>query len=143
MRFRHFATLLLLVVAPAALAAPPIPPAAQTALAVTRETTELRLLLALNGSPTYLGKISATTSAKNNADATAFDIPDSAKVLLLCASAAVKWLPDTDATEDITTTNGVPLEAGKCWWLILKDTQRYLQAITDSGTSDLSVWRLD
>jgi hypothetical protein len=115
----------------------------QVANAVTRETTELRLLLALNGRPTYLGRISATTTAKNNADATAFVVPQDAKVLLVCASAAVKILPDTDATEDITTANGVPVAASGCWWLTLKETDTHLQAITASGTADVDVWRLD
>jgi hypothetical protein len=126
-----------------AYAAPPLPPAASVATGVTRETNELRLLLALNGRPTYLGRISATTSAKNNADATAFTIPADAKVLLVCVSAAVRILPDTDATEDITTANGVPIEAGKCWWLILKTDDTHLQAITESSTSNVDVWRLD
>lgn len=114
-----------------------------TAEAVTRETTELRLLLALNGRPTYLGRISATTTAKNNADATAFAIPQAAKVLLACTSAAVRILPDTDDTEDITTANGVPVAAGACWWMILNASDSYIQAITESGTANVDVWRLD
>jgi hypothetical protein len=124
-------------------AAPALPPMAELVKGVTRETTELRLLLALNGRPTYLGRISATTSAKNNADATAFTIPQDAKVLLVCSSAAVRILPDTDVTEDITTANGVPVAANACWWMILKTADEYLQAITAAGTADVDVWRLD
>lgn len=141
MRFKHFAAILALA-ALSVSAAPPVPPVSLVQ-GVTRETTEVRLTLALNGRPTYLGRISATTTAKNNADATAFDIPADARVLLICSSAAVKILPDTDVTEDITTANGVPVAANGCWWMILKTADVYLQAITASGTADVDVWRLD
>ena len=113
------------------------------ARAVTRETNELRLTMALNGRPTYLGRISATTTAKNNADATAFDIPAAARLLLVCSDAAVKILPDTDVTEDITTATGVPLAASACWWMTLNADDKYLQAITATGTANVDVWRLD
>lgn len=131
MSFKRFAVLL----AALTLAAP--------VFAVTRETTETRLMLALNGRPTYLGRISATTSAKNNTSATAFAIPDDAKVLLICVDAAVRILPDIDTTTDITTSNGVPLQANTCFWMILKTVDVYLQAITATGTANVDVWRLD
>jgi hypothetical protein len=113
------------------------------AFAATRNVSEVGLLLGLNGSPTYLGAISATTSAKNNADATAFTIEPDQKILLLHATAAVKVLGDTNATEDITVTNGLPIKADEKWVLILKSTQANVQAITDSSTSTVSFWSLD
>lgn len=106
-------------------------------------TADLRgLVQCLNGSPTYLGKISATTSAKNNADTTAFTI-NKGDCLLIIPSAAVKVLGDVDATEDITTTTGVPLAASEKFVMLLRSNQNYLQAITDSSTSDVYVWRLE
>lgn len=123
--------------------ASPLGAVSSATLGITRGTSELGLLLALNGSPTYLGRIGAGTAAKNNADATAFDIPADAKVLLIYASAAVRVLPDTDATEDITVANGVPIKADERFYMVLKANQSYLQAITAVGTADVDVWRLD
>jgi hypothetical protein len=106
-----------------------------------RTVDQTDLVRALNGSPEYLGTISATTSAKNNADTTAFTIPPGS-LLLIIPVAAVKILPDTNATEDITTANGVPLIAGEKFYLLLKNNENHLQAITDSSTSDVKVWRI-
>ncbi len=108
----------------------------------TRSADQTDTIKALNGSPVYLGRISAGTSAKNNADTTAFTIP-AGSLLLIIPSAAVKVLADNDATEGITTTNGVPLVAAEKYYLLLRSDQAYLQAITVSSTSDVDVWRLE
>ncbi len=130
--FRRFASVALaaLLFAPAALAVG------------TRTADHADLIRALNGSPTFLGCIAATTSAKNNADSTAFTIT-AGSLLLIVPTAAVKILPDTNATEDVTTTTGIPLAALEKFYLLMKSDQTYLQAITDSSTSTVCVWRLE
>lgn len=100
------------------------------------------LVQGLNGSPRYLGRISAGTSAKNNADTTAFSIP-AGSLLCIYSSAAVRVLGDTNATEDITTTNGFPVAATTVWCTLLRSDQAYLQAITASGSADVDVWRME
>lgn len=125
-----------------ALAALLFMPAVPSDAAGLRTAGETDLIRGLNGSPVYLGRISATTSAKNNADTTAFTIP-AGSLLLIIPSAAVKVLGDANATEDITTTNGVPLAASEKFYLLLRSDQAFLQAITASGTSDVDVWRLE
>ncbi len=130
MKLRHLFVLALLVV-----------PGVASATG-TRGGDLKALVQCLNGSPRYLGKISATTSAKNNADTTAFTIP-AGSCLLIVPSAAVKVYPDKDATEDITTTNGVPLAAAEKFYMLLRTDEAYLQAITDSSTSDVYVWRME
>jgi hypothetical protein len=133
MRAHRFASL--------ALAALLFVPLAASHAAGERTVDQTDLVRALNGSPAYLGTISATTSAKNNADTTAFTIP-AGSLLLIVPSAAVKILADDNATEDITTANGVPLIAGEKFYLLMTSTQTHLQAITDSSTSDVKVWRV-
>ena len=109
---------------------------------MTRYSTLQDLMRALNGSPKYLGRISATTSAKNNADATAFDIP-SGSLLLIYTSAAVNVLGSNSATEVVTATTGVPLAAAEKFYLLLKPDEKYLEAITPSSTANVDVWRLE
>lgn len=107
-----------------------------------RNADQTRLIQGLNGSPVYLGRISATTSAKNNADTTAFTIP-AGSLLLIVSSAAVSVLGDNDATEDVAATTGVPLAANEKFYMLLKSNQAYLQAITPSSTANVDVWRLE
>ncbi len=124
-----------------ALAALLFVPLAASHAAGERTVDQTDLVRALNGSPEYLGEISATTSAKNNADTTAFTIP-AGSLLLIIPVAAVKVLADTNATEDITVANGIPLIAGEKFYLLLRSDQNHLQAITDTSTSAVKVWRV-
>jgi hypothetical protein len=117
--------------------------AASGAIAANRLSPDSRLLMTLNGRATYLGRISATTSAKNNADTTAFDIPTGTKVLMVCTSNHVRVLADTNVTEDITIANGVLVLANTCTKMILLTTDVYLQAITNYGSADVDVWKLE
>lgn len=116
--------------------------AGQSLAAGTRTADQTDLIRGLNGSPVYLGRIAATTSAKNNADATAFTIPPGS-LLLIISSAAVSVLGDKDATEDVTATTGVPLAANEKFYLLLRSDQAYLQVITPSSTANVDVWRLE
>lgn len=100
-----------------------------------------QLMRALNGSPKYLGRISATTSAKNNADSTAFTIPKGS-LLLIIPSAAVSVMGAATATETVTATTGVPLAANEKFYLLLGKSELYLEAITPSSTANVDVWRL-
>lgn len=117
-------------------------PAAPARAAGMRTADLTSLVRGLNGNPVYLGRIAVTTSAKNNADTTAFTIP-SGSLLCMYASAAVRVLGDNDATESVTATTGFPVAATTVFCMLLRSDQAYLQAIAASGTADLDVWRME
>lgn len=107
-----------------------------------RKASEKLLARAIHGSPTYLGRVSAGTAAKNNTDTTAFAIP-AGSLLLIIPSAAVKVKAGKAIATSITTANGVPLATLEKFYMLLGSDEAYLEAITDSSTSNVDVWRLE
>lgn len=97
------------------------------------------LTAALNGVPTYLGTIAASTTSKTQATtAVPFTIPTGV-LLLLVADAAVVFTVGSS----VTATTGIPLAATEKWTTALRQSSTGLAAITASGTANLLVFRLE
>ncbi len=95
----------------------------------------------LNGVPTFLGTIIATTT-KNQADtASPFVIPAGQFLLVQC-DAATYLLPGVSAAT-VTTANGVKVIADEKYYIMLKSGQYSLAALAVTGTVNCKVWRLD
>lgn len=99
-----------------------------------------------NGSPSFLGKIVATTT-KNNHD-TAAPFSDTAgsglsgKVLLVQPDAACYILPGSVITATVTTANGVKLQADERVILTMTSAQDWIACVSVSGTTNLRIWEL-
>lgn len=116
-----------------------------------------QLTAQLNGTPVFLGTIPFSTAAANNNSGTStgptgstggFNVAVNPNdpglqglTLLIVASAACFWLPETSKTSGITTSNGVPLAANGQKVFQMADGFKWLSAIA-SGTGNLQVWKL-
>lgn len=104
----------------------------------------------LNGSPRYLGTLAVTTTgqASNFSNAPRFG---PGAQLLVQADAACFILGGTSGTANITTGNGVALQAGQTFYIRLRSPkfgvglagETHIQAITATGTANLKVWMME
>jgi len=97
----------------------------------------LKTIHALNGSPEYLGTISASSGAAVNS----FTIP-AGTLLMLQPTAAGYVLPGSANTVTVTALNGVKLDADEKFPLFLRTPEAFLAWLPVSGAADLKVWRL-
>ncbi len=96
----------------------------------------------LNGSPSYLGTIVATTTKNNHDTAAPFNDTTNAltgKVLLIQPDAACYVLPGIVNTTTVTTANGLYLGANERVILTMTPLQGWLAVV---GTANLKVWEL-
>jgi hypothetical protein len=99
----------------------------------------------LNGSPSYLGTIVATTTKNNHDTATPFVNTGDALAgltLLVQSDVACYVLAGTANTATVTTGNGVKLEANEKYVITMSDRQGWLAALAVSGTANVKVWQL-
>lgn len=114
----------------------------------TRQADLRGVIFKLNGSLKFLGRIDATSSAKDNTNCTTpFTIPLGATILI-STDAAVRYLPgDSAASGTIVTTGGantgVPLKADEKLITILKTHQKWVQARTASSTANVDFWLVE
>lgn len=101
---------------------------------------------ALNGLPTYLGVIVATTTKNNHDTATPFNNTGDAlkgKTLLLQPDAACFVYWGTANTATATTTNGVRLGANERVTMAMSPTSAtWIACVSVTGTTNLRVWEL-
>lgn len=108
-----------------------------------------QILGELNGSPRYVGTLAVTTSAASTNFSGAARFGPGVQ-LLVQADAACLILGGV-STPDITTANGVALQAGQTFYLRLRvrkpgiglAAETHIQAITASGTANLKVWMME
>lgn len=113
-------------------------------------TSVSQVLGELNGSPRYLGTLALTTSgqASNFANTPRFG---PGAQLLIQADAACLVLGGTSGVSDISTANGVALQAGQTFYLRLRSPkpgiglagETHIQGITATGTANLKVWMME
>jgi hypothetical protein len=108
-------------------------------MAIRNYSNPAHVLNTLNGRPTYLGTITATT-VKTNADTAVPFTLNPGTVLLIQADAEGYFSVGSAAT--LTASNGVLLQAKEKFLLILAGDDRTLQALPVSGTLNLSVHQL-
>lgn len=118
------------------------PPAYAVPTNSSRNFGEISTVRLLNGTPTYLGTITATTTKNNNSTASPFTIPLGQFVLVQC-DAATYVLPGTTTGATVTTSNGVKIIADEKYYLMLTLDQAYLAALAVTGTVNCKVWRMD
>lgn len=116
-------------------------------LGATRVTGSI-LNARLVGSPSYLGTIDFTGTAKTNAEATT-PFADStptlcARVMLMQPTQAVYILPVTTSTGDVTAANGVELQSKERVIIMFPDgtTTCFLSALRVTSNGDLKMWEL-
>lgn len=103
----------------------------------------------LNGSPRYIGTLAVTTSAQSSNFTNTARFGPGAQ-LLVQADAACFVLGGV-STPDITTANGVQLQAGQTFYIRLRAPkfgvglagETHIQAITATGTANLKVWMME
>lgn len=124
---------------------------------VTRSHLIETITSQLNGTPVFLGTVVFSTTAANNNSGTSTNsvgatggfnvalVPADTGLqgltLLIVASAACFWLPETSKTSGITTSNGVPLAINGQKIVVMADGYKWLSAIA-SGGGNLQVWKL-
>ncbi len=103
----------------------------------------------LNGSPTFLGVITATTTQNNHDTAVPFNDTSNAlmgKVLLLQAdSACYIYVGTTNAVTAIGTAtgNGLFLNSGERLILTMGESQGWVACVPYDETTNLKVWELN
>lgn len=100
---------------------------------------------ALNGSPSYLGTIIATTTKNNHDTATPFNDTGDAlkgKALMVQPDTACYILAGATNAGTVTTSNGVKLAADERVILTMTRDQGWLACVAVSGTTNLKVWEL-
>ncbi len=106
------------------------------------------LTQAINGNPTFLGVIIATTTKNNSDTATPFSATGNAlqsKVLMVQPDAACYIYTGALNTQTVTGTatgNGVLLAAGERCILTMAPDKGFLACVSVSGTTNLKVWEL-
>lgn len=104
-------------------------------------------VVALNGSPSYLGTIDATTTSKTNHQATTpFNNTGdglSGKVLLIQSNSDVFLLPVSTNTGTVTTTTGVKIRADERVMLTMTQRHNWLAVICASGTANVRIWEME
>ena len=117
-------------------------------MATSRLGSLPQLTQALNGSPTFLGVIVATTTKNNHDTATPFNNTGDAlkgKVLMLQADAACYVYPGTLNTATVTgsaTGNGVLLAVAERVIVTMAADQGWMACVSVSGTTNLKIWEL-
>ena len=99
----------------------------------------------LNGCPSYLGVIVATTTKNNHDTAAAFNNTGEAlkgKVLLLQSDAAFYLYPGTTNAATASTTNGVLVAANERVVMVMGSSYGWVAALSVSGTANVKVWEL-
>ena len=104
-----------------------------------RDGTDLKLAQARVGSPTYLGRIAATTVKDNSTTSSPFTIPNGA-FLLLYPSAACNYGVGSAAGTAVTSTTGVPMASAEKCYLLLKHDENLVQIV---GTANVDIWLLE
>lgn len=108
---------------------------AAAAYAATRDLDVSGSIKALNGQPTYLGVIAATTSKTNASTAVPFTIIGGSLLLIQCdASAHVL------AASTVTTATGVKVAADEKFYLLLKKAQTTVAVI---DAANCSFWTVE
>lgn len=103
----------------------------------------------LNGSPRYIGTLAVTTTGQSSNFSNAARFGPGVQ-LLVQADAACLVLGGVSVS-DISTANGVALQAGQTFYLRLRvgkpgiglAAETHIQAITASGTANLKVWMME
>jgi hypothetical protein len=102
----------------------------------------------LNGCPSYLGVIVATTTKNNHDTAVPFNNTGEAlkgKVLLLQSDAAFYLLPGTTNAATVATsgaTTGVLVAANERVVMVMGSSYGWVAAVAVSGTANVKVWEL-
>jgi hypothetical protein len=100
----------------------------------------------LNGSPSFLGTIVATTTKNNHDTATPFNNTGTGlggKMLLVQPDTACYVYRGTANTATVTTANGVKLAADERKIITLRSEQGWLAALAVSGTCNLKGWEME
>ena len=99
----------------------------------------------LNGVPTYLGVVVATTTKNNHDTAVPFNDTGEAlkgKVIMLQSDAAFYFNAGTVNTGTATTTNGVLVAAGERVILVMGSSYGWMACLAVSGTANIKFWEL-
>lgn len=110
-----------------------------------RPKTVDQLLVLLNGDPTFLGAISATTTKNNHTTAVPFSNTGTGlagKTLLLQPDTAGYLLCGSANTAAVTSANGIKINADERVIISLSDTNGWCAWLASTGTSILRVWEL-
>ncbi len=102
-----------------------------------------RANLALNGSPTFLGVIVATTTKNNHDTVAAFNNTGDAlkgKIVMIQSDAACYVLAGSLNTSTVTTANGVKLAPDERVIITMSRDQGWLAGLAVSGTANIRVW---
>lgn len=108
--------------------------------------------LRLNSTPTYLGTIDATTTAKTNAEATTpFNTTGDllkGKVLLIqnAGTVSIRLYAVNGSTDDVSNTRGAgfgpEIQPGERIIMVMNLSNGYLAGITTSSTANIDIWEL-
>lgn len=101
-------------------------------------------IITLNGTPTFLGTITATTTKNNHDTSSPFNnTSDALKgwVLMVQCDAAGYLLPGTTNAAAVTTTNGIKVAADEKYIFIMSVQHGWLAALAVTGTLNCKVWR--
>lgn len=99
----------------------------------------------LNGCPSYLGVIVATTTKNNHDTAVPFNNTGEAlkgKVLLFQSDVAFYLYPGTTNAVTATTANGIYIAANVVYPLVMGSSYGWVAALSSSGTANVRVWEL-
>lgn len=99
-----------------------------------RLLSQNQLMMALNGSPEYLGTITSTSSSSTNN----FAIP-AGSILMLQPDADVTLIGVSGASGTVSATNGVDVGAGQRFYMTLRRDQTHVACI---GAASVKVFRL-
>lgn len=100
---------------------------------------------AVNGSPSYLGTIVATTTKNNHDTAAPFNDTGDAlkgKTIMVQPDTACYILAGSANTSTVTTANGVKLAADERVTITMTRDQGWLACLAVSGTTNLKVWEM-
>lgn len=112
------------------------------ALANDRQSQSFNTLQALNGSPSFLGTVTATTVKDNSNTSSTFTITGGSLLMVQCDAASYLLTASSAAAATLTSTNGVRVEAYEKFYLMLLNKEQWLQALAVTGTINCKVWRM-
>lgn len=96
----------------------------------------------LNGTPHYLGRITATTTKNNHDTAVPFNdttVALKGMTLLVQCDAAADILPGTVNTATVTTATGVKVAADEKFYIMMENDAGWMAVV---GTANCDFWQL-
>lgn len=103
------------------------------------------LTTTLNGVPTYLGVVVATTTKNNHDTAAPFNNTGEAlkgRVLMMQSDAAFYFNAGITNAITATTTNGVLVAAGERVILVMGSSYGWMACLAVTGTANIKFWEL-